>query len=1375
MKKRLFILSMMVPWTIVVLTVLFLSPTPSLASAVSTEGTPQPFRLLNVSPVRLPIQNTPLSITSGPDLVIEGVTYSPAQPTVGQSIDITVTIKNQGDAVASGFYTHLYVDPANQPPNATTSHTSRTYWGLPLNPGASFHWVRTGQTFAAEGIHPVYAWVDRDNGVVEVEESNNLIGPVNICIGNNCQQTDSYEPDDLCGQANQIASDGTEQQHNLSPMPDKDWVRFDAIGGITYRIQAIADGVDADLVVELHSTCSSPPSFGSGADIEFTAPADGTFYIKVEHNNIDYGPDTNYRLQVTALNSCNAYYEPNNACLAASQITVNEAAQQHNFCKVGDEDWTTFQTEAGVTYVISATNVGSNADVQLGLLLACTDSSSFGSGQRIEYTAASAGTVYVKTENLDPEKFGSGTDYRLQVSQLHTCSPDSFENDSNPATASLLTVDGAVQSHDFCPSDDVDWTKFDATAGSNYTIETFNLDTEADTLLCIYDENGTQQLACDDDSGEGLGSRISWQAPSNGTFIVRIKNQDPTVAGPSTHYDLRLISGQCVPDNAEPDDSQNTAQQISANGSLNSRNTCFSGDEDWVSFNVDAGSYIIETANLGPESDTLIELYNASGARLAFNDDYGPGEASRIHYVFSNSAVYYLKVRQFNPTQNGTGTEYDIRVKRGTPPTSTPTATPPPTITPTATPPPSSVDTLILVNRERLVTLHGESSTAQLMITLDTLAAHTSVNGEIIRLDLNQTINNAYTTWVNDITNVDKANAVSAAIRSVVMTYLQEHDGVEYIVLIGDDRALPFRRIVDNTPRNDYLERHYLQVDETHSTGSALRNNHYLTDDYYADREPTAFLGRELYLPDLAIGRLVETPDDIRDFIDVFLAGDELAPDRVLVTGYDFVQDTAAENCSDWQAEYGAAGVDCALIGDSWLLNNYRTQQLNANPPFKLQSINGHANHFQEGAPGFGQNINAQEIANSTADLSRGLIYTLGCHSGLNVPPTNTQGPFDLAQAFAQKQANYVGNTGYGWGLRGAVGLSERLMRLYTEELRRDNEVTMGQALATAKRRYFQEGQNFTGYDEKILQESVFYGLPMYGLVTTSVFSTDDPFPSVNVISGLPANTFGDETVISGTVSINLIGSLGAGDVMDPVVTTDGVYYELDGHAMVEADTPIQPLFYANVGVPGWSARSVVFKGGSYETVTNFDPVVAAPVNDYITTTVESEIAQTGWYPSLPLGLQTVDDNSNLVAQLGQFDPIGQQIRLYNALDFDLYYSLSTDQTPPTVTVATALYNSQSKQVNIKVGAVDDAGVARVLANYTDGNGEWHSIDLVFDPITYKWFGDFPGDLNTRYFIQAIDGAGNAAFITNKGLYLMPVPGIKQTETQFVFLPMIVR
>lgn len=52
-----------------------------------------------------------------------------------------------------------------------------------------------------------------------------------------------------------------------------------------------------------------------------------------------------------------------------------------------------------------------------------------------------------------------------------------------------------------------------------------------------------------------------------------------------------------------------------------------------------------------------------------------------------------------------------------------------------------------------------------MLLTLDTLAAHSSVNGNIIRLDQNQTVSSAYTTWIADLTNVDKANAATAAIQ----------------------------------------------------------------------------------------------------------------------------------------------------------------------------------------------------------------------------------------------------------------------------------------------------------------------------------------------------------------------------------------------------------------------------------------------------------------------------------------------------------------------------------------------------------------------------------------------------------------------------------
>ena len=239
---------------------------------------------------------------SAPDLIVESIVYSPANPDVNESTTITVTVKNQGDEAASGFYVHLYVDPSDNPPVSSTTYTPSTYWGLALNPGASFKWTRTNQTFTVSGTHRIYAWADRDNQVSESDESNNQTG-VTIQVGSS-SGADSYEPDNTCAQANDIATNGTEQSRNLYPAPDYDWVKFSASAGVLYHVQAIADGADADLTVELYSSCDGQSSFGNGSEIEFTPPADGTYYLKVAHNQDTYGSDTAYRLNVSARNNC---------------------------------------------------------------------------------------------------------------------------------------------------------------------------------------------------------------------------------------------------------------------------------------------------------------------------------------------------------------------------------------------------------------------------------------------------------------------------------------------------------------------------------------------------------------------------------------------------------------------------------------------------------------------------------------------------------------------------------------------------------------------------------------------------------------------------------------------------------------------------------------------------------------------------------------------------------------------------------------------------------------------------------------------------------------------------------------------------------------
>ncbi|MEZ4558713.1 MAG: hypothetical protein R2854_20160 [Caldilineaceae bacterium] len=144
------------------------------------------------------------------------------------------------------------------------------------------------------------------------------------------------------------------------------------------------------------------------------------------------------------------------------------------------------------------------------------------------------------------------------------------------------------------------------------------------------------------------------------------------------------------------------------------------------------------------------------------------------------------------------------------------------------------------MNRARFAQLYGEEAASRLMAKLDELAADDGVRGEIIRLDRNQQVNQAYANWTGNETNyksVERANLVTNEIRKVIMTYLSG-GGVKFLVLVGDDRVLPFRRI--RTTRRSSRKRP-TNWSATIIPQAALRANYFLSDDFTRprDRLPT--------------------------------------------------------------------------------------------------------------------------------------------------------------------------------------------------------------------------------------------------------------------------------------------------------------------------------------------------------------------------------------------------------------------------------------------------------------------------------------------------------------------------------------------------------
>jgi len=117
---------------------------------------------------------------------------------------------------------------------------------------------------------------------------------------------DPYEPDNTCGEANWIPTDGSIQTHRFCTAGDHDWVKFNAQTGCEYTIETLNLGSESDTVITLYDqNCSTlideDDDGGSGlaSRIVWTAPSSGIYFVRIRHySSSRSGPNTNYDIRV---------------------------------------------------------------------------------------------------------------------------------------------------------------------------------------------------------------------------------------------------------------------------------------------------------------------------------------------------------------------------------------------------------------------------------------------------------------------------------------------------------------------------------------------------------------------------------------------------------------------------------------------------------------------------------------------------------------------------------------------------------------------------------------------------------------------------------------------------------------------------------------------------------------------------------------------------------------------------------------------------------------------------------------------------------------------------------------------------------------------
>ncbi len=259
----------------------------------------------------------------------------------------------------------------------------------------------------------------------------------------------------------------------------------------------------------------------------------------------------------------------------------------------------------------------------------------------------------------------------------------------------------------------------------------------------------------------------------------------------------------------------------------------------------------------------------------------------------------------------------------------------------------SSVETLILINRARIAKQYDDAAATQIMNKLAQLAAHNSVRGIVVQVESTPAVAAAYSAWNQHLDEPDYANSVTEAIHGLIDVQVAAHPEIKYLVLVGDDRIIPMRREPNEAydcaePGCGGWETGYLDVTCSSTVGSALCHEQNLSDNYFGDKVIETWALHQPYVPDLAVGRLIENPTEIVTQIDLFLASDGRVPTRAGVVGADHARDGARAARDEWQGK--GLPVD-VLISNSWTRAQFIDQFLDQS--HDLVGLYHHANHYQ--------------------------------------------------------------------------------------------------------------------------------------------------------------------------------------------------------------------------------------------------------------------------------------------------------------------------------------------------------------------------------------------------------------------------------------------
>jgi hypothetical protein len=484
-----------------------------------------------------------------------------------------------------------------------------------------------------------------------------------------------------------------------------------------------------------------------------------------------------------------------------------------------------------------------------------------------------------------------------------------------------------------------------------------------------------------------------------------------------------------------------------------------------------------------------------------------------------------------------------------------------------------------------------------------------------------------------------------------------------------------------------------------------------------------------------------------------------------------------------------AAAVDPAL-------NGLVDMNSGANPP-DLISPNAHYDQYRllpakQNANGSWQAsdlFTTQEIEGlAGTPFKLRLLYGIGCHFGLDFPdrlagpaPTGTdaQRVLDWEQAYFDKGAAVlVGNLGFGFGDTATVAFSERLMANFAANL--DGSMSVGQALVKAEKDYLTSLASFSPYDQKVLEQTIMWGFPMYklpgggggsGPAGPSAVSSSAaaPVPAPSPYPGVPTV---DTTTVSLTPTFN------------PHTAPDGSqFYDADGLTQSTHPYPVMPKTVTDLpSDSGKSAKGAILLSGT---------IAEEPINiTFANATIDNSANEPATpfetiYPTTHQSIGTFVDQTGsptqtLVVLPGMFrpdtdltnSPSRGTFRKLTASQWQVTYGAPNDVTGPQFVSIDGSPSASSTLFSVNVAGAetdDTVVVVRVAALYV-GDNTYHTVDLAHGAGTL-WTGTLASGQVREFTVFALDSDGNVATANNRGIAYAPVADTAHFITSSVGSP----